>query len=152
GRPHARRDPGGAARRVGRGRRPDDRLAGAGGPGARAEKKSVRAAEQDRPDVSEARRLWRETAPALPAARLVFLDESGAKTDMARRYGRGPAGERVVAAVPAGHWRATTMVCAARLDGPAAPWVLEGAMDADGFAVYCAAVLAPALRPGDVVV
>jgi transposase len=84
--------------------------------------------------------------------RLVFIDESGAKTDMARRYARGPKGERVGAAVPAGHWHTTTMLCAIGIAGPRAPFVLEGALDADAFAVYCQRVLAPALRPGDVVV
>jgi transposase len=90
--------------------------------------------------------------PALAVERLVFIDESGAKTNMARRYGRGPRGARVVDAAPAGHWATTTMVCAIAADGPRAPFVLEGALDADAFAVYCERVLAPALRPGDVVV
>jgi transposase len=103
--------------------------------------------------VSEARARWRDqTVPALAVERLVFIDESGAKTNMARRYGRGPGGARVVAAAPAGHWSTTTMVCAVGIDGPRAPWVLDGALDADAFAVYCERVLAPALRPGDVVV
>lgn len=90
--------------------------------------------------------------PALAVERLVFIDESGAKTNMARRYGRGAKGERVVASVPAGHWATTTMLCAVGVDGPRAPWVLDGALDADAFAVYCERVLGPALRPGDVVV
>jgi transposase len=103
--------------------------------------------------VSAARAAWRaETAPGLAVERLVFIDESGAKTNMARRYGRGPGGARVVSAVPAGHWSTTTMVCAIAIDGPRAPFVLEGALDADAFAVYCQRVLAPALRAGDVVV
>jgi transposase len=103
--------------------------------------------------VNEARVRWREqTIPSLDLTRLVFIDESGARTDMARRYARAPRGERASAAVPAGHWNTTTMVCAIGIDGPRAPFVLEGPIDADAFAVYCERVLAPALRPGDVVV
>ena len=103
--------------------------------------------------MSEARARWRaQTVPSLDVTRLVFIDESGAKTDMARRYARGPRGQRVRAAVPAGHWSTTTMLCAIGIDGPRAPFVLEGPIDADAFAVYCQRVLAPALRVGDVVV
>ena len=102
--------------------------------------------------MSEARARWRADAASLDAPRLVFIDESGAKTNMARRYARGPRGERVSAAVPAGHWNTTTMVCAIGIDGPRAPFVLDGPLDADAFAVYCQRVLAPALRDGDVVV
>ena len=102
--------------------------------------------------MKEARGEWKASRPALAVERLVFLDESGAKTNMARLYARAPVGERAVCAAPAGHWAATTMLCAVRADGPVAPWVVKGAVDAAAFATYAAEVLAPALRPGDIVV
>lgn len=84
--------------------------------------------------------------------RLVFLDESGAKTNMTRLYGRAERGQRVCDAVPNGSWHTTTMIAAIRLTEPQAPFVFEGAMDALAFRVYTAQVLAPTLQPGDIVV
>jgi transposase len=112
----------------------------------------VRAAEQDRPDVTAARAEWRGRQAALDPARLVFLDETWAATNMARRYGRAPRGRRVVDAVPHGHWRTTTVVAALRAEGIVAPLVLDGAIDGPAFLAYAEQFLAPALRPGDVVV
>lgn len=82
----------------------------------------------------------------------MFLDESGARTDMTRTRGRAPRGERVVERVPHGHWKTTTVLAAVRLSGPFAAATLDGATDADCFRAYVRDVLAPALRPGDVVV
>lgn len=84
--------------------------------------------------------------------RLVFLDESGAKTNMTRRRGRAPRGQRVVEHAPAGHWHTTTMVCALRIDRIEAPLVIDGAMDAVVFHGYVEQALVATLRPGDVVV
>ena len=84
--------------------------------------------------------------------RLLFIDESGAKTNMTRLYGRAFDGRRVCDAVPHGHWCTTTMVSAIGLNGPKAPFVLGGAMDADAFRIYVERVLAPELQPGDIVV
>ncbi len=84
---------------------------------ADAKKKTAHAAEQDRPDVAAARRAWREQQPALSPERLVFIDETWATTAMARRYGRARRGQRVVAAVPHGHWKTTTFIAALRHDG-----------------------------------
>src|ERR1700688_4724006 len=47
-------------------------------------KKSLRAAEQDRPDVAEARTQWRQKQPSLTPSRLVFIDETWVKTNMTR--------------------------------------------------------------------
>ena len=85
-------------------------------------------------------------------ARFVFLDETGATTDMARRYGRSPKGTRLVAAVPKGHWKTTTCIAGLRADGVIAPLVLDGPMTGDAFRAYIEQFLAPALEPGDVVV
>ena len=71
---------------------------------------------------------------------------------MTRRYGRAPVGERLVAAVPYGHWKTTTFVAALRADGLTAPLVIDGAVTGDLFVAYVERVLVPALRPGDVVV
>lgn len=84
--------------------------------------------------------------------RLVFLDESGAKTNMTRLYGRVIGGGRVVDCALAGHWCTTTMLSSLRLDGLTAAMVIEGATDRDVFDAYVREVLVPTLRPTDFVV
>jgi transposase len=88
----------------------------------------------------------------MDAARFVFLDETGTATNMTRRYGRSPCGERLVAAIPHGHWRTTTFVAGLRQTGIVAPLVLDGPMTGMAFRAYVEQFLAPALEPGDVVV
>jgi transposase len=85
-------------------------------------------------------------------ARFVFLDETGTATNMARRYGRCPSDQRLVAAVPHGHWRTTTFVAGLRQTGIVAPLVLDGPMTGTAFRAYVEQFLAPALEPDDVVV
>jgi transposase len=102
--------------------------------------------------VAEARRAWAEAAPGLDPARLVFLDETWATTNMARTRGRAPRGERLVAAVPHGHWHTTTFLCGLRADGLVAPLVLDGAISGRAFLAYVEQMLAPTLRRGDVVI
>ena len=99
-----------------------------------------------------AREAWHASLADVPADKLVFVDESGAKTNMTRLYGWGPVGERVVDLVPHGHWRTCTMLAAVRLGGPLAAVTLDGAVDADAFVTWTRQVLAPRLVPGDVVV
>jgi transposase len=82
----------------------------------------------------------------------VFIDETWASTNMARRYGRAPKGERLRAAVPHGHWKTTTFVAGLRSDGIVAPFVLDGPINRAAFETYLARVLVPELRPGDVVI
>ena len=84
--------------------------------------------------------------------RLVFIDETGASTKMARLRGRAPRGKRCRAPVPHGHWKTTTFVGALRLDGMTAPLVLDGAMGGPAFMAYVEQVLVPTLAPGDIVV
>jgi transposase len=112
----------------------------------------VRAAEQDRPDVAHKRRRWQVWQRFMDAARFVFLDETGTATNMARRYGRSACGERLVTAVPQGHWRTTTFIAGLRQSGIVAPLVLDGPMIGPAFRAYVEQFLAPALAPGDVVV
>ncbi|AVM72844.1 hypothetical protein MSR1_38840 [Magnetospirillum gryphiswaldense MSR-1] len=83
---------------------------------------------------------------------MVFIDETGASTKMARLRGRAPRGERCRAPVPHGHWKTTTFVGALRLEGMTAPMVLDGAMNGPAFLAYVEQVLVPTLAPGDVVV
>jgi transposase len=84
--------------------------------------------------------------------KLVFIDESGAKTNMTRLRGRARSGLRCVGEAPHGHWQTTTMISSVRLDGSTACMVVDGATSSDVFREYIRQVLVPALQPGDVVV
>lgn len=119
---------------------------------AGALKKTLHAAEQDRPDVKAARETWREEQPALDISSLVFVDESGFATNMVRRFGRCPIGQRLLAKAPHGHWRTTTFIAALRRNGLGAPMTLDGPMNGNIFRAWTEQFLAPILRPGDIVV
>ena len=114
----------------------------------------IHAAEQARPDVAERRRQWEAAREILPASRLVFLDETATTTNMTRRYGRCPVGERLVDTVPHGHYRLTTLVAAITAEGPVpgAAMTLGGALNGDLFLAYVEEALVPQLRAGDAVV
>lgn len=114
-------------------------------------KKTLHAAEQERPDVAAERAQWRELQASLPPEHLVFIDETWATTSMARRYGRAPKGKRLVCAVPHGHWKTSTFLAALRCDAITAPCVIDGAMDGETFLAYVEQFLVPVLRPGDIV-
>lgn len=90
--------------------------------------------------------------PELDRDRVVFLDETWAKTNMTTTHGYAPKGERLIDAAPHGHWNTTTFVGALRTVGFIAPMVLEGAINGEWFQAYIDQVLVPELRPGDVVV
>ena len=83
---------------------------------------------------------------------LVFQDESGATTEMTRRYGRAPRGERVAEGTPAGHWRTLTLLGAMSTRGMIAAMTVESPTDGDVFLAYVEQVLGPRLLPGQVVV
>jgi transposase len=85
-------------------------------------------------------------------AKLVFIDETWAKTNMTRLRGRAPVGERLVAAVPHGHWTTTTLIAALDHRGMRCATTVDGAVNRDVFVAFVAQVLAPTLSPGDVVV
>ncbi|MEK6246528.1 MAG: IS630 family transposase, partial [Pseudomonadota bacterium] len=112
----------------------------------------MRAAEQDRPDVARRRQRWRAWQRYMDGSRFVFLDETGLNTKMTRLYGRALRGERLVAAVPHGHWHTTTFIAGLRQSGVIAPLVLDGPMTGAAFRAYVEQALVPALKPGDVVV
>ena len=117
-----------------------------------AEKKTLRASEQDRPDVATARTAWPQQFVKTDGRTLVFLDESGAQTNMTRLRGRAVRGQRVHDHAPAGHWCATTMLGSLRLDGTTRCRTIEGATDTAVFRAYVEHVLLPTLQPGDMVI
>lgn len=88
----------------------------------------------------------------MDAARLVFIDESAAKTNMTRLRGRALKGQRAHDHAPSGHWCTTTMISSIRLDGEKACMMLEGALSGEIFEIYVETILVPTLRPGDIVI
>jgi transposase len=108
--------------------------------------------EQDRPDVAQRRQLWRFWQAHLHPEQLVFIDETGAHTKLARLYGRAFRGQRLVAKVPYGHWKTTTFVGALRVAGITAPLVVDGPMNGAVFRAYVEQQLVATLRPGDTVI
>ncbi|WP_185927946.1 transposase, partial [Pseudorhizobium endolithicum] len=115
-------------------------------------KKTAHASEQQRPDVLRRRIAWFDGQIDLDPERLIFIDETAASTKMARLRGRAPCGERCRAPIPHGHWKTTTFTAGLRLSGMAAPMLLDGPMNGPAFLAYAEQVLAPELRPGDIVV
>lgn len=98
------------------------------------------------------REQWLKELPLLDPEKLVFLDESGAKTNMTRLRGRSLYGSRLFAFAPHGHWCTTTMISAIRLNGETAAMEVEGPSDGPVFREYVRSVLVPSLHPGDIVV
>ena len=98
------------------------------------------------------RQAWREWLAGVDPRRLVYLDETGAKTNMTRTFARARKGERAVDYAPHGHWGTTTLVAGVTWESAIAPMVLDGPMDAAAFEAYVGQVLVPALPPGAIVV
>ena len=103
-------------------------------------------------DILTQRRAWFEGQIDLDPARLVFIDETWASTNMARTRGRAPKGKRLRAGVPYGHWKTTTFVAGLRIGGIIAPLVLDGPINRNAFEVYIEKVLVPELAAGDIIV
>jgi len=110
------------------------------------------AREQDRPDIARRRAQWRTYQHRVDPDRLVFIDETWTKTNMAPLRGWAPRGERLPAKVPYGHWNTMTFIAALRHDRIEAPWLLDRPINAERFLAYVEAVLVPTLRRGDVVI
>jgi len=129
-------------------------VSGAQAPGAVFKKKSLIAAERDRPDVIERRKNFTIARRFVDPGSLVFLDESSAKTNMTRLYGWSPIGERCIDRTQDSRWKTMTMLSAIRLDGVIqdATVLLDGPMNSATFLSYTQQCLAPSLRPGDVVI
>jgi len=115
-------------------------------------KKTLKASEQEREDIAKSRKEWKEFQTKVDAHRLIFLDESGLKTNMTRLYGRSHQGSRCLDSTPCGRWETVTILSSVRLDGTTESLVFEGAVDRKMFDAYVKDILAPALRPGDIVV
>lgn len=121
-------------------------------PARSVSKKVLHAAEQQRPDVAEARQNWRAKQASLDPAKLVFIDETGTNTAMTRLRGRAPRGQRVIGRVPRGHWKTVTFVAALRAGAITAPFVIDEPMNGDVFLAYLRRCLRPTLSAGDIVI
>ena len=108
--------------------------------------------ERDRPDVKRRRERWQRHQGRIDPTRLVFIDETWVKTNMAALRGWAPKGERLPGTAPFGHWNISTFIAALRHDRIDAPWVFNGPVNGDIFRTYVERVLVPTLVPGDVVV
>ena len=115
-------------------------------------KKNLHACEQDRPDVARRRVRWKTHQGRLDASRLVFIDETWAKTNMTRTHGRCARGRRLIAKAPHGHWRTLTFLAALRCDRIDAPCVIDGPINGQSFLAYVEQFLVPTLSPGDIVI
>ena len=115
-------------------------------------KKSLHAAEQERPDVACARRRWMREQGMFDPARLVFIDETSTSTNMVRLRGRCRRGERLISRVPQGHWKTITFVAGLRHDKMVAPFVVDGPMTRATFLAYLEQGLKPTLKRGDIVI
>ncbi len=102
--------------------------------------------------MKAARADWFDGQNDLDPARLIFIDESGLSTKMARLRGWAPKGERCRAAIPHGHWKTITFVGGLTHAGFVAPMLLDGPMDGESFLAWIEQMLAPTLREGDIVV
>ncbi|MFN9610619.1 MAG: IS630 family transposase [bacterium] len=115
-------------------------------------KKTALASEQERPDVARKRERWKARQGSIDLKRLVFIDETWAKTNMAPLRGWAARGQRLIGCAPFGHWNTMTFVAALRHDGIVAPWVIDGPINGESFRTYVEQVLVPELREGDIVV
>lgn len=110
------------------------------------------ASEQDRPAVARWREQWRKYQDRVDPRRLVFIDETWAKTNMAPLRGWGPRGHRLIAKAPHGRWQTLTFLAALRHNRIDAPCVIDGPINGDRFIAYVEQLLIPTLAPGDIVV
>ena len=95
---------------------------------------------------------WRRYQARIDPARLVFIDETWTKTNMAPLRGWAERGARLLGKVPYGHWNTMTFIAALRHDRIDAPWLLDGPINGESFRIYIEKVLAPTLRPDDLVI
>jgi hypothetical protein len=115
-------------------------------------KKTLRASKQDREDIVQNRLNLLNFQKKTDASFLVFLDESGVKTNMTRLYGRSIQRARCHDSTPGGRWKTVTVLSSVRFDGSTESVVFPGAVDRKMFDAYVKKILAPSLRPGDIVI
>ena len=120
--------------------------------GTELQKKTLFALEQARADIARRRQRWRGWQASLDPRKLVFIDETWIKTNMAPLRGWGPRGQRLRGFAPHGHWRTLTFLGALRLDRLAAPCVFDGPINGQCFRAYVEQLLVPVLEPGDIVI
>ncbi len=114
--------------------------------------RSLRASEQDRPDVACRRAQWLRYRHRIDASRLVFIDETWTKTNMAPLRGWARRGQRLKAKAPHRRWKTMTFLAALRHDRLEAPWLIDGPINGERFRLYVEQVLLPTLCPSDIVV
>ena len=102
--------------------------------------------------MARRREQWKKYQGRIDPRRLVFIDETWAKTNMTRLHGRCSRGRRLVAKVPHGRWRTLTFLAALRWDRIEVPCVIDGPINGRSFLAYVEQMLVPTLRPGDVVI
>ena len=102
--------------------------------------------------MARRRAQWVQYQGRIDPARLVFIDETWTKTNMAPLRGWAPVGQRIKAKVPNGHWKTMTFLAALRQDRVDAPWLIDGPINGERFLLYVEKVLSPTLRPGNIVV
>lgn len=108
--------------------------------------------EQSHPDILRKRVRWKAHQHRIDARRLIFLDETWIKTNMAPLRGCGPRGQRLETRVPLAHWKTLTFIAALRHDRIDAPWVINGPINGDIFTTHVRQVLVPTLANGDIVI
>src|SRR5579859_599839 len=118
------------------------------GPGLDAKKKTLRASEQKEAE----RAAWRSQAADLLSQDLIFVDETGSHIAMTPLYAYAPRGERAIGKVPRNYGAIMTLIASLSLDGMGPAFLLDGAADGPAFEIYVEQILAPSLRPGQIVV
>jgi transposase len=98
------------------------------------------------------RRRWQRASCHLDPTRLVFIDETWIKTNMAPIRGWGPKGERLLGFAPDGRWRTLTFLAALRINALTQPCVVEGPINGAIFRAYIEQFLVPTLQPGDIII
>ncbi len=102
--------------------------------------------------MARKRRFWKRIQVGLDPHRLVFIDETWVKTNMAPLRGWGPKGARLLGRAPHGKWRTLTFLAALRASGLTAPCVFNGPINGEAFRAWVASMLVETLSPGDIVV
>ena len=102
--------------------------------------------------MARKRAFWKKHQHKIHPGRLVFVDETWAKTNMTRLRGWSTAGQRLVAKVPHGNWKTLTFIAGLRCDGLCAPFVFDGPINGATFLAWVEQCLVPTLKPGDIVV
>lgn len=102
--------------------------------------------------MARKRAFWKKHQCKIDPRRLIFIDETWAKTNMTRLRGWSSTGQRLVAKVPYGHWKTMTFIAGLRCDGICAPFVFDGPINGRSFLAWVEQCLIPTLRPRDIVV